>query len=138
VSTPTERRDAGGGLVGGVLVPPDPTAVPPRTVALRRLRALHAEAGRLRLRRIEVRVELDARRRAMAEVESAAASTAQGPVEAAVLERSSRAASELAIEARRIEQRLYRLKGEIAVAQARAVSAVLTKSADERTEGVGR
>jgi hypothetical protein len=89
------------------------------------LRALHAERGRLQLRRIEVRVELQARRRAAAELEDAVALSVQGPVEAAVFERSARAAAALAVEAREIEQRLYRLEREIGGAQVRAVVAAL-------------
>lgn len=114
-----------GGLVGGSLGPAEPGELPARTVALRRLRALHAERGRLQLRRIEVRVELQARRRAAAELEDAVALSVQGPVEAAVFERSARAAAALAVEAREIEQRLYRLEREIGGAQVRAVVAAL-------------
>lgn len=114
---------AGGGLVDGLLGPTAP-AVAPRTRALTTLRALHAERRRLQLRRIEVRVALASLRRTVTVLESAAGRSAQGPAEAVIFEHAVRAAAQLTIEGRVVDQRLFRLPQEIRKAQADALAAL--------------
>lgn len=110
--------------LGGVAHPDQLDAEPsPRHVALEALRALHAEQRHLDLRRIEVRVALAEQRATVARIEADAGHRRQGPVEERVHEHACFAAARLAVEARRIDQRLLVLDRELRVAQVRAIAA---------------